>query len=110
MEFKYNVKRVNSFLGDCLVIKDTETGNSVELMEVQAKAIIYRHNDKVMEGVFPHAEYYIDGCDVHIHHNENKKKNSIVIDIRDLRGIVFNDIGVERANYFIGLKEVSELN
>lgn len=90
MEFKYKTKRVSTFGGDYLVITDKETNVSIDLLEVQAVAIMLRFNDNVMEGSFPQVDYSIDNKMIKLQSVKEKDK-TVFISLDDLKSIVFEN-------------------
>ncbi|MGV3076395.1 hypothetical protein ACEE21_15050 [Clostridium baratii] len=94
MLFRYRTECFNGTSGDCLVIRDTMTGDNVELTRVQADSILARLKGWVLNGEFPHAVYTVNGKVVTIQHCQDSKNHSLNIDINDLQVIVRNNVGV----------------
>lgn len=94
MLFRYRTESFDSLAGDHLVIRDTVTGNNVELTRVQADSILARLKGGLFDGEFPHAVYTVDGKVVNIQHYQDSKNHSLNIDINDLQAIIRNDVGV----------------
>lgn len=106
MDFKYKVNIVKSFLGDCLIITDTTTNSNVELMRVQANAILKRYMSGKMNGTFSHANYSINEDIISIYHDKNTKNHNIEITILDLLSILKENKGVINKNVFINEKDI----
>lgn len=96
MTFNYQTNKFNNLF----VIKEISTGNVVELTKLQAESIINKRGLE-NEGVFPHAKYSIRGSIVTLEEIRDSVKNIISIDISDLRGIIYNYIGVVNVTNFI---------
>lgn len=91
MEFRYKTKRVSTLGGDYLVITDKKTNVSVNLLEVQAVAIMLRFNDNVMEGSFPQVDYSIKDKMIKLQSVKDKEK-TVFISLDNLKSIVFENI------------------
>ncbi len=66
MEHRLRVRVVGSFLGNCLIITDNNTGKSAEVMSLQLKAIA---NSSKSSGGLPHADWDKDGDNITIRHH-----------------------------------------
>lgn len=106
MLFRYRTERFCGTSGDCLVIRDTITGNNVELTRLQADSILARLKGGVLDGKFPHAMYSINGEVVCIQHYKDSKNHSLNIDINDLQVITRNDVGVINTGRSVSYKGI----
>ena len=98
MTFNYQTNKFNNLF----VIKEISTGNVVEITKLQAESIINKRGLE-NEGVFLNTKYSIRGSIVTLEDIRESVKNIISIDISDLRGIIYNYIGVVNVASFIML-------
>lgn len=96
MNFNYQTNKFNNLF----VIKEISTGNVIELTKLQAESIINKTGTE-KRGLFPHVKYSIKGNIVTLEDIRNNVKNIINIDISDLRGIIYNYIGVVNVSNYI---------
>lgn len=106
MGFKFKTNIINTFLGECLIITDTTTKKSVEVMRVQADSILRNYTNNRCYGSFPHGGYDIEGEMITIYHDSERDKHEIEIDIRDLLSILKDGKGVENTNKFISYSDL----
>jgi hypothetical protein len=98
MIFNYQTNKINNLF----IIKEVSTGNVIEITKLQAESIINKRGLE-KEGVFLNTKYSIRGSIVTLEDIRESVKNIISIDISDLRGIIYNYIGVVNVSSFIML-------
>lgn len=77
---KLEIKKVSSFMGPCILIKDTETGKNVEIMGVQLTAVFGGRTTATL----PHGGYDVEDGVVTIYHDEDREKHEIICTIKEL--------------------------
>lgn len=78
---RLSLKVVGSFLGNCLIITDNETGKNIEVMALQLKGIV---NDERSTGSLPHGGWDKEGEKITIHHDDDREQHEVTFTLQEL--------------------------
>lgn len=106
MNFKFETNIVDTFLGECLIITDTTTKKNIEMMRIQADAILRNYENDRCYGSFPHGGYEIEEEMITIYHDSEREEHEIKINLEDLLDILENGKGVKNTGRFINYSDM----
>lgn len=82
---RLSLKVVGSFMGNCLIITENETGKNVEVMALQLKGML---NADRSTGSLPHGGWDKDGEEITIYHDDDREKHEVTFTMKELGELI----------------------
>lgn len=78
---RLSLKVVGSFMGNCLIITENETGKNIEIMALQLKGIL---NADRSTGSLPHGGWDKEGEKITIYHDDDREQHEATFTMQEL--------------------------
>lgn len=82
---RLSLKTVRTFLGDCFIITDNETGKNIEVMAAQLQGIA---NSSRSTGSLPHGSWDKNDEQITIYHDDDRNKHEVTFTMKEFKDLL----------------------